>query len=140
MSSRSSERAFIRHPVEVPIEIRSVPGAAASRVADVSFGGLSFTSEHPLDPATSIEIRIPVVDAGFRARACVVWCRPAAHGFRIGVRFLDARDAFHTRMIEQLCAIESYRRSVRERDGRSLTGEQAAREWIERFGEEFPRP
>ena len=42
-------------------------------------------------------------------------------------------------MVEQVCHIESYLRRVREREGRSLTAEQAAREWIGSHAEGFGR-
>ncbi len=42
------------------------------------------------------------------------------------------------RMVEQVCHIERYRADVLEREGRALTGEQAAEEWIKRYAEDFP--
>ena len=137
---RGNPRRFIRHPTNVPIEVADVPESNGSHMTDVSYGGLSFTSTRPHATGSEIEIRIPKVDAGFCARAVVAWCHFVDPGYRIGVRFLDADDAFQSRMVEQLCAIESYRRQVREREGRELSGEQAAQEWIERYGDCFPDP
>ena len=79
-------------------------------------------------------------DPAFRARVRVVWCRRTERGYRIGARFADAEDAFRARMVEQLCAIEDYRRRALEREGRHLSAEAAAHEWIERFADDFPRP
>mgnify|MGYP006281993117 CR=1 FL=1 len=135
-----TERRFIRHPAHVPIHVTSIRPPGESHVADVSHGGLAFTCIDPLSPGAEIEIRIPDVDASFRARARVAWCRPADGGHRVGVCFLDPEDAFRSRMVEQLCAIESYRREVLQREGRVLSGNEAAREWIERFGSGFPDP
>ena len=137
---RDTPRRFIRHPANVPIRVTDVPASTASHVTDVGYGGLSFTSAQPHSAGSEIEIRIPRVDASFSARAVVVWCHYVGPGYRIGVRFLDPDAAYRSRMVEQLCAIESYRREVREREGRELSGEEAAREWIERFGNRFPDP
>lgn len=41
-------------------------------------------------------------------------------------------------MVEQLCHIEHYRRTVRESQGRALGSQEAAIEWIERYAEAFP--
>lgn len=138
--ANETERQFIRHPSHVPIQVTNVPPSGRPCISDVSHGGLSFVSTQPHERGAEIEIRIPAVDSHFRARARVAWCRSTAEGYRVGVRFLDPEDAFRSRMIEQLCAIESYRREVREREGRELTSEQAAHEWIEQRGHRFPNP
>jgi hypothetical protein len=41
-------------------------------------------------------------------------------------------------MVEQVAYIESYKKQVREREGRTITGEQAAFEWIARYADSFP--
>lgn len=139
-TSQQRERAFVRHPSRVPIHVADVTPGAAMQADDVSYGGLSFTCRERHRPGAEIEIRIPDVDAGFHARARVVWCRSTKAGYRVGVRFLDPDDAFRSRMVEQLCAIEAYRRKVRETEGRELSGEQAAAEWIARYADGFPNP
>ena len=52
--------------------------------------------------------------------------------------FLDAEDAFRARMVEQLCHIEDYRRSVHRTEGRDIGIDEAAVEWIDKFAAEFP--
>jgi hypothetical protein len=37
-------------------------------------------------------------------------------------------------MVEQICFIEHYKNEVLETEGRALTSEQAAAEWIEKYG------
>ena len=41
-------------------------------------------------------------------------------------------------MVEQICHIEQYKQDVFEKDGRRLSGEQAALEWIEKYATDFP--
>ena len=52
--------------------------------------------------------------------------------------FIDAQDAFSARMVEQVCHIDDYRKSVRRLEGRELDAEEAAAEWISRHAAEFP--
>jgi hypothetical protein len=72
--------------------------------------------------------------------ARVTWCHRSNSHFAIGVEFLDSAEAFRVRMIEQICHIESYQREVEQREGRQLTAEQAAAEWISRHASSFPDP
>jgi len=133
-------RAFIRHTADVPIEVRTVPGgpAQARESVNVSTGGLSFTTDERLEVGSTIEVRIPEVDPPFEAPARVVWASPEGERHCVGVQFLEASDAFRVRMVEQVCSIERYRREVQEREGRALTSQEAASEWIGKYAGRFP--
>ena len=136
-------RQFIRHPVDVPIEVRTDDAGPVSafHTHDISAGGLAFVSGVPVDPGARIGIRIPYVQPAFEAQARVVWCHPnAEQGYELGVSFLDVQDAFHVRMVEQVCHIEDYRKGVLRTEGRELTAEEAAAEWIGKYAEAFPNP
>lgn len=104
---------------------------------DVSVGGLCFHSDQPLAVASRVQLRLPLIDPEFVASGEVVWCRSVVQGFDIGVALSGAQDRYRTRMVEQICHIEAYRRGQAEL-GRQLSGEQAAGEWIERYGAHFP--
>ncbi|HSK18153.1 MAG TPA: PilZ domain-containing protein [Longimicrobiales bacterium] len=136
----SPPRRFIRHTAGVPIEVRTVRGREARRqpTINISEGGLSFVSEEDIPVGTTIEIRIAEVDPPFEAKARVVWVKGEDDGYCIGVQFLDAADAFRSRMVEQVCAIEQYRREVEEQEGRVMTQAEAAQEWITKFAGRFP--
>ena len=136
----SPPRRFIRHTADVPIEVRTVKGQPAHRqpAINISEGGLSFVSEEDIPVGTTIDIRIAEVDPPFEARARVVWARADDDGHCIGVQFLDADDAFRARMVEQVCAIDRYRREVEAEEGRVLSRDEAAQEWITRFAGRFP--
>ncbi|HEY0024971.1 MAG TPA: PilZ domain-containing protein [Longimicrobium sp.] len=133
-------RTFIRHTAGVPLEVTCVPGSPAStrKSVNVSTGGLSFVSDEHHALGAIIQVRIPTVDPPFEARARVVWIKPEGDGYCVGVEFLDANDAFRSRMVEQVCAIEQYRGEVLENEGRDLTQQEAAAEWIGRFAGRFP--
>lgn len=135
-------RQFIRHPSDLPIEIRCFAESPKirRRVRNVSFGGLAFSSDTALKPESLIALRIPCLRPVFEVAARVAWCRNEGSQFAVGVRFLDSAEAFRVRMVEQICHIESYRKDVERREGRQLTAEHAAREWISRYASLFPKP
>ena len=69
----------------------------------------------------------------------VVWCKANDKGYQLGVAFLDQDDAFRTRMVEQICHIENYRNNASAVEGRQLSVEEAAAEWIDRYAAHFPQ-
>ena len=68
----------------------------------------------------------------------VVWCTQIDENYEIGVRFCDTRNAFRIRILEQLCHIENYRQERQKSEGRNLSREEAAQEWISRYAYNFP--
>ena len=145
-------RKYIRHPSCVPIEIAIAeaqayasgePGAlvetsaAAVNMLNISAGGLAFNLLHPVQVGAQMVISMPQVWPDYSARGVVVWCREAEQGYEAGVEFNEVDEAFKARMVAQFCQIEDYRRDVREREGRSLSSDEAAREWIVRYAAEF---
>ncbi|NEX20026.1 PilZ domain-containing protein [Thiorhodococcus mannitoliphagus] len=136
-----TQRQFLRHPADVPISysLRDVVDSQSDYLRDIGEGGLCFTSRIPISPGTSIHIEIPIAQPVFRADGVVVWCSAADRGFEVGVRFEGVEAEYSIRMVEQVCHIEHYRRQVLDQEGRSLTSEEAALEWIEQFAERFPR-
>jgi hypothetical protein len=134
-------RQFIRHPVDVPVEIGIAASGPPSAVHthDISVGGLALCSRVAVAPGADVDIRIAYVQPAFEAHARVAWCHPHdEEGFELGVTFLDAQDAFLARMVEQICHIEDYRKSVHRLQGRQLSAEEAAVEWIAEYAAQFP--
>lgn len=139
-SRDNPRRRYIRHTAGVPIEVRMVPESPHARLEgrNVSFGGLAFTSNGYIEPGSTVDIRIASVEPAFEAHARVAWCQREDSRFQVGVQFLDSTDAFRSRMVEQVCAIERYRNEVFQNEGRSLSPEEAAAEWIARYAGRFP--
>ena len=135
-------RSYIRHPSDIPIEFcrERVSASETRKLHDVSCGGLSFSAATPLEPGAVIRIRIAHVEPAFEAPCRVTWCRRHNEHYLIGVEFLDAQDDYRARMVEQICHIEHYKKEVLEREGRLLSGEQAAHEWIHKYAQDFPIP
>jgi len=131
-------RKYIRHPSDIPIEIEGVDAQDIESLQDVSFGGLSFVSKNRIKPGSKISITIKFVNPSFVSLTVVKWCRKRGDHYDVGVSFCDHEDAYRARMIEQVCHIEHYKREVLIKEGRKLTGEQAALEWIQRYAAKFP--
>ncbi len=137
-------RHFLRHPADIPIEIRATGFRAhetrtvnEEQLHDISHGGLAFNSHTDFEQGTILSIRLsPASDI---IQAIVVWCRRQFDHYDTGVKFLDKDDAFRARMVEQIHHIENYRRQVREQEGRTLSGREAAHEWIQRYASSFPQ-
>ena len=134
-------REFIRHSSEFPVAVK-VSGEAGSRQAclrDVSIGGLSFDVASEIEIGSRINFYVPWLSDVPAGRGRVVWCRPLRASYRLGVEFENEQDAYRTRMVEQVCQIENYRREVKELEGRVLESEEAAIEWISSYAADFDR-
>lgn len=144
--TKSDMRSYIRHPVDVPISCQPSPSdsgefstARQSHLKDVSTGGLSFFSADALQVGRKVCIHIDVVKPPFDAEARVTWCHPEANGYLVGLVFVEPDVEYQARMVEQLCHIEHYRKTVARLEGRKLTPQEAAMEWIEKYASDFPR-
>jgi predicted NAD/FAD-dependent oxidoreductase len=91
----------------------------------------------PLELGRIITVRISIVKPAFEAKGRVAWCRNENGAFDIGIEFTEARDVFKMRMIEQVCHIEHYKKEIREKEGRVLSGREAALEWISKYANTF---
>ncbi|MCG8489939.1 MAG: PilZ domain-containing protein [Candidatus Thiodiazotropha sp.] len=133
-------RLYIRHPTDVPIDFQLGGRASAHRkkLTNYSEGGLCFLTDDHIEPGTEIHIAIPITPPQFHATGVVVWSRQEEDCYLIGVKFVEEETAYAVRMVEQLCYIEHYKQTVKTSEGRSLSGEEAAIEWIEKFAGEFP--
>ena len=136
-------RQYIRHPSEMPIQYRlnaakARNGKHLQKLHDISSGGLSFHADEKIEPGNSVHIEIEVRPPPFSADGIVVWCHKENDGYQIGLRFDDSDVEYSLRMIEQLCYIEQYRNEILQKEGRQLSSEQAAAEWISQFAADFP--
>ena len=134
-------RSHLRYVTELPIDISLSCGDQANRerLINISCGGLSFISCTKIDLDTAINVRIPLGNRTFEAEGYVVWCHQTGSVYEVGVRFNNPQTQYKTRMVDQLCHIERYRWQMKEQEGRSLTSEEAAQEWVSRFASIFSR-
>lgn len=134
-------RSYIRHPSDIPIQVQVASNntQVGQRLANVSHGGLAFESPSAIPNGAVIQMNIDVVEPGFEAEGVVTHCHKEADHFIIGIEFTCNDDLFVARMVEQICHIEHYKREVAEREGRQLSGQQAAKEWIAKYAASFPQ-
>lgn len=107
-------------------------------ITNVSLGGLAFVSQKPLQVLDRVQVCIPFLQADNTLVGSVVWCDRSSQGYEIGIEFEKSRDVFRLRMIEQICHIEHYRKEILRQEGRELTTQEAAHEWIEKYASDFP--
>lgn len=133
-------RSFIRHPSDIPIDfqLEELVTEGSEFLKNVSRGGLAFHSRIQLEEGIVIRVMIPLTNPVFEALGQVSWCSPENEEFEIGIEFIEEDDVFRARMVEQICHIEHYKQEILEKDGRKLTGEQAAAEWISKYATSFP--
>ena len=134
-------RRFIRHPSDIPIDCRITPHRPARRdhLKNISSGGLCFETPEPLQLGRVVQITIPIQEPAFEVLGTIVWLRRANNHYEVGVRFADPNTEFAVRMAEQICQIHHYRQEVLEKEGRTLSREDAAAEWVAKYARDFPR-
>ena len=134
-------RRHIRHvtgiPIEVNLEYHKSYQAEDDTITNVSLGGLCFIADDRLDINEPIQVRFPILDKEASIDAKVVWCNKTAKGYEVGLEFHDPEEVERLKMVEQICQIENFRQEQEEREGRKLSSEQAAREWVSRYAGEF---
>ena len=139
-SGAQAMRRYVRHPADIPIEVktRGQMTHGIHNTVNLGVGGLAFRCGRDFAQGEVVHIRIPFVQPPFDVEARVAWCKPHDGGFELGVEFLNRDDANMTRMVEQVCHIANYRNSIRRTEGRELSPEEAAREWISKYAAKFP--
>ena len=148
--SNDKIRNFIRHPVDIPIELvpqdntltvskRLDNDIKIERMENVSFGGLMFQSSIPYSQNKKIIVKISSVTPPFEAQATVTWCQKSGRHYLVGLEFTDKETEFQIRMVEQVCHIMHYRNEVMATEGRALDNDEAAKEWIAQNASDFPK-
>ncbi len=134
-------RSYIRHPSDIPIRVDSTSTDVTNHgqmLNNISYGGLSFISESSVKIGLTIQLKIDSVNPVFEAEGLVTHCHVEEGKYVIGIEFIRRDDMFVARMVEQVCHIEHYKREMAQQEGRELSGEEAAREWIEKYAANFP--
>ena len=107
-------------------------------ITNVSLGGLAFMSQKPLEVLQRVRVCIPLLRQDNHLVGNVVWCEQSGKNYEVGIEFEKSRDVFRLRMIEQICHIEQYRKEVESLEGRALSTQEAAGEWISKYADDFP--
>jgi len=141
-------RRFIRHPLSIPIGYKIVKKTQSGEeqntravTANVSMGGLLFSTKRPVKVGSLIAIKLPFKDKVFSVKSKVVHCTksPETKLYNVGSSFYRFNDAFKTKLIEQIYLIVEYRDLRSLQLGREVSLEEASREWVKRYAERFTR-
>jgi hypothetical protein len=144
LPDKTTIRRYIRHPVDIPIRVSADSIEEAEddtddqTITNVGLGGLAFLSSRPFEVLQRVSVSIPVLEQENELIGNVVWCEKAEQGYEIGIEFERSRDTYRLRMIEQICHIEHYRHEVERLEGRRLSSQEAAQEWIAAYAKDFP--
>ena len=133
-------RQYIRHPAQIPIQVEDASHTleCPAQTHNISLGGLACESRLAFSPGDRVEIVIPILQPAFSAQGHVMWCEKYIDHFLLGIGFENLQQVYAIRMIEQVCHIEQYKQSI-EKNGRAITTEEAALEWISKYAKEFPK-
>ena len=136
-------RKHIRHITGVPIEVSleyapvNLIDSEDDTITNVSLGGLSFIATDRLDISEQIKVRFPAGKENTVLDGKIVWCEKTHRGYEVGLEFDDPEEIDRLKVIEHICHIENYRKEIETREGRKISSEQAAREWVSRFAGNF---
>ncbi len=133
-------RGFVHHPSDHPIRYRRVLNWRKPQTSMQERGklGLCFESNKFVSPGSDVELTIPLRGELQKFRGEVVLVRDIGFGYEIGVWLHTKEDAARVRIVEQICHIECYLKEKQEREGRMVSRENAAHEWITKFAASFP--
>ncbi|NNM00904.1 MAG: PilZ domain-containing protein [Gammaproteobacteria bacterium] len=141
---RNENRRSTRHPTGMPVQLGETGKDKCYAVpcANVSTGGLACYAARAVPPGTALSIVFPALAGDTSLTGTVAWCRAVENVdevFDIGVQFgADNDDTYRVRLCEQICRIEQYKRDVLLDEGRFLTSDEAAVEWISGHAAAFP--
>lgn len=136
-------REFIRHPSSVPVQLIKQDIETAhgeNTLNNISFGGVSCLCSEAVEKGSSVKMKVECIDPAFEINGKAVWCKPNNDMYEVGVEFIASKDKlFLLRMVEQVCHIEHYRNELLHNEGREISIQEAATEWIEKHAESFPK-
>ena len=84
-------------------------------------------------------VDIPIREKFFHIRARVVYSREDTQTslYKTGVTFEDTDSLFKAKLAEEILAIEKFREKLVRLEGREVTEEEAASQWISKYGKKF---
>ena len=138
-------REYIRHPSSIPVQLTKQNSEAeklfsgVNTLNNVSFGGVSCLCSEPVEQGSMVKMTIECIDPSFEIEGKAAWVKPNGNMYEVGVEFIASKEKlFLLRMVEQICHIEHYRNELLHNEGRELTSEEAATEWVEKHADQFP--
>lgn len=131
-------KRFINHPAEFPIVVSTAGSERCDQTSlcHLSDGCLTCHLLRAFSTGEPVTLEVPAICQPCTLLGNVANCHRCGEGFRLNIRFEDDDEIFKSKMLEQVCQIEHYRRELL-RKGRALDRETAAYEWIEQYSDQF---
>lgn len=128
---------YIQHPQEFPIELNRSCTSGTNKPGSTQLK-LVCHSTQAFGSGEQLNIRIPSIQPELAVTGQVDWCADQGNGYELGITFPCDDQLMRIRMLEQLCYIRRYRTHVMQEEGRDLTEQDAALEWISKYAALFP--
>lgn len=131
-SMAQQERCFIRHPVDIPIEISRKKNVREfnSELSNLSLKGACVILSDAIEIGDYVRMKLPQTStenelSDLETEGVVVWCHKINDEYEIGIEFVAEFTEFHNKMLEQIKQINIYKQNVLQQEGRKLSGKQA---------------
>ena len=133
-----NQQNYIHHPDEFPIkltprECENLLSNSNPALKLVCHSNTQFLS------GDVIGIEVPSVGPDLEVTGVIDWCSTSDKGYELGITFANQDALMRIRMLEQLCYIQRYRKHVLSIEGRDLSEQDAALEWIDKYANLFPK-
>ena len=134
-------RIFKRSKSDLPIDVSINHEADPEKefLNDISLGGLSYKSKVPIQENKIIEITMPLTYPVFQVIGRVRWCKKEGDCYVVGIKFVIPVNELTIEAVEEVCDIDEYRNEVYRKEGRILSSEDAAVEWLNAYIKEFKK-
>lgn len=130
------------HPQLSPIELALTPQLIVASYAPAlraSNLGFSCSWPRPFQQGQPLRLRIPAITREIATDVLVMQCTATDTGFVLKLAVLDQEQEFQFRMLLQLSHIHLYHQQL-DHQGRRLSRNEAAKEWIGHFADTFLMP
>ncbi len=133
----NNQQLFIRHPDEIPLELQVVEQTFDTASSTMPLG-LVCTSAAMLASGQLVNIRAHGLINNPDITGQIQWCYAQNDHYELRILFSSDEHAQRMRMFEQVCHIRHYRQWVHDQQGRALSEDEAALEWIAKYAALFP--
>lgn len=133
----SNLQVYIHHPDDIPIELSPLNSQSDHPLTSGRIGLICHSLQH-LSAGSQVKLSMPFIAPHISVCGLIDWCRRSGPNYELGIHFFSQEAVMRVRMLEQMCQIHHYRRHLSQHFGRSLSREDAAREWVTRYAALFP--
>ncbi|MCV6591265.1 MAG: hypothetical protein OIF57_19930 [Marinobacterium sp.] len=129
---------FIQHPNQIALELIPLDSNAAANLQPPALG-LLCSSPTPYDRGQQLQLNFPDCDLHSPPiTGTVLDCQPLTDSYQLALLFHTSDCAMRLRMVEQQLQIRLYQTHIAQTQGRQLSDNAAALEWIEHHAASFP--